>query len=93
MPRRGSHLILSDPVADAAADNWRELSLLRNWAIDGVVLSNGEPGVMQGSGKTSRRAALQHMRAGPRPVNEALAMGVRAPSPPCGHGRAAPVRS
>ncbi len=39
-----------DPVADFACDNWRELSLLRGWALDGVVLSNDEPGVYSGSG-------------------------------------------
>lgn len=40
----------ADALADAVSDNWRELTLLQNWALDGVVLSNDEPGVMKGSG-------------------------------------------
>ena len=38
-------------VGDAACDNWRECSMLRGWCLDGVVLSNDEPGVYHGSGK------------------------------------------
>jgi len=40
-----------DQLSDMACDNWRELSVLRDWALDGVVLSNDEPGVMRGSGR------------------------------------------
>ena len=36
---------------DVACDNWRECALLRGWCVDGVVLSNDEPGVYYGSGK------------------------------------------
>ena len=37
-------------AGDAVADDWRALPILRSWCVDGVVLSNDEPGVMQGSG-------------------------------------------
>lgn len=32
-----------DPVRDNIADEWRSLPILREWACDGVVLSNDEP--------------------------------------------------
>lgn len=38
-------------VGDYACDNWRECSILRGWCLDGVVLSNDEPGVYHGSGR------------------------------------------
>lgn len=38
-------------TGDFACDNWRECSILRGWCLDGVVLSNDEPGVYHGSGK------------------------------------------
>jgi hypothetical protein len=31
------------PIADNVADEWRSLPILREWACDGVVLSNDEP--------------------------------------------------
>ena len=36
---------------DIACDNWRECSILRGWCLDGVVMSNDEPGIYHGSGK------------------------------------------
>ena len=38
-----------DP-GDIIADNWRSLALLREWACDGVVLSNDEPHCFQSGG-------------------------------------------
>lgn len=40
-----------DPIADNIADNWRQLSFLREWACDGVVLSNDEPGCHNSNGE------------------------------------------
>ena len=39
-----------DEVSDNIADEWRTLPILRSWAVDGVVMSNDEPGVYSGSG-------------------------------------------
>ena len=36
--------------ADLVADNWRDLKFLREWACDGVVLSNDEPGMFDSQG-------------------------------------------
>ena len=76
----GAHtrVINPDPVADAAADNWRELSLLRNWALDGVVLSNDEPGVMQGSGKNDAQL-FNICVQGLCPVNNGYGASARQP--------------
>ena len=42
--------ITIDPIADNIADNWRQLTFLREWACDGVVLSNDEPGCHNSNG-------------------------------------------
>ena len=35
--------IQAHPIADNVADEWRSLPILREWACDGIVLSNDEP--------------------------------------------------
>ena len=36
--------------SDTLADNWRDLKFLREWACDGVVLSNDQPGMFDSQG-------------------------------------------
>ena len=39
-----------DPVRDNVCDEWRSLPILREWACDGIVLSNDEPNCHTGNG-------------------------------------------
>lgn len=39
-----------DPVRDNICDEWRSLPMLREWACDGIVLSNDEPHCHTGNG-------------------------------------------
>jgi len=56
------------------ADHWRSLSLLSEWSLDGIVISNDEPGYVLSSGTGERNDQLFNIAVqGPTQVNNGYA--------------------
>jgi len=51
IPKINADAVPLDPIRDNVADEWRSLPILREWACDGVVLSNDTPGCHNSHGE------------------------------------------
>ena len=57
------NLYVKTDASKSVADNWVEVLNLNEFRLDGIVLSDDQPGVNHGARATSR-AAVQHLGAG-----------------------------